>query len=93
VPVVIDDKSKKCVFLEVSDESKAYRLYDPHFQKIIISKDVISQEDECWNWDRSEEKCRLDDLKWKNYKSDIEEELEGNDIDSSESGSSSIPNK
>jgi len=43
----LNDKSKKCVFLGVNDESKAQKLYDPHSQKIIISKDVIFQEDEC----------------------------------------------
>ena len=43
----LDDKSKRCVFLGVSDESKTYKLYDPHSEKIIISKDVIFQEDEC----------------------------------------------
>ena len=53
----LDEKSKKCVFLGVSDESKAYRLYDPVSKKIIISKDVIFQEDECWNWGNSNEEC------------------------------------
>ena len=43
----LDEKSKKCVFFGVSDESKAYILYDPISKKIIISKDVIFQEDEC----------------------------------------------
>ena len=43
----LDEKNKKCVILGVSDESKAYKLYDPHSYKIIISKDVIFQEDEC----------------------------------------------
>jgi len=37
----LDDKSKKCVLLGVSDESKAYELYDLVSKKIIISKDVI----------------------------------------------------
>ena len=30
----LDDKSLQCVLLGVSDESKAYRLYDPISQKI-----------------------------------------------------------
>nr|KYP72897.1 Retrovirus-related Pol polyprotein from transposon TNT 1-94 [Cajanus cajan] len=45
----LDDKSRKCVFLGVSDESKAWRLYDPISKNIIVSKDVIFEEEE--NWD------------------------------------------
>ena len=46
----LDDKSFLCVLLGMSDESKAYRLYDPHSRKIVISRDVIFEENECWDW-------------------------------------------
>ena len=42
----LDDKSRKCVFLRVSDESKAWRLYDPVSKKIIVNKDVVFEEEE-----------------------------------------------
>jgi hypothetical protein len=42
----LDVKSIKCVFLGVSEESKAYRLYNPVTKKIIISRDVIFVENE-----------------------------------------------
>ena len=42
--VKLDDKSKQCVLFGVSDESKAYKLFDPVNRKIIISKDVIFEE-------------------------------------------------
>jgi len=54
---------------------------------------VIVQESECWNWNKSEEECKVDVLKWKDDESDIEEELEENDVDSSENGSSLVPNE
>ena len=38
-------------FTWVSEESKAYKLFDPISNKIIISQDVIFQEDQQWNWD------------------------------------------
>lgn len=41
----LDDKSKKCIFLGVIDESKAWRLYDPTMKKIVINKDVVFDED------------------------------------------------
>ena len=36
-----DDKGEKCIFLGVSDQSKAYKLYNPTTKKIIISHDVF----------------------------------------------------
>jgi hypothetical protein len=57
----LDDKSKKCVFLGVSNESKAYRLYDPTTKKIIISNNVLFEE-ESWDWGRTEEELKLDVL-------------------------------
>ena len=36
----LDDKSMKCVLLRVSEGSKAYWLFDPVLQKIMISRDV-----------------------------------------------------
>ncbi|MFS7989867.1 putative RNA-directed DNA polymerase [Helianthus anomalus] len=46
----LDARSHKCVFLGISQESKAYRLYDPKNKKIVISRDVIFDEDATWEW-------------------------------------------
>ncbi|RDX93349.1 hypothetical protein CR513_24400, partial [Mucuna pruriens] len=40
----LDEKSLRCVLLGISDESKAYRLYDPISQRIIVSRDVKYEE-------------------------------------------------
>ena len=37
----LDNKGEKCIFLGVSDHSKAYKLYNPITKKIVISCDVI----------------------------------------------------
>ncbi|PRQ42077.1 putative RNA-directed DNA polymerase [Rosa chinensis] len=66
----LDDKSYKCVLLGVSKESKAYRLYDPISERIVVSRDVVFEEDENWDWGRTAEEVRLDVLDW----SDGEEE-------------------
>jgi len=60
----LDDKSLKCVFLGVSGESKAYRLFDPLSKTIIISRDVRFEEEGSWDWDNSYEKAILVDLEW-----------------------------
>ena len=41
----LDAKNLACVLLGVSDESKAYRLYDPATRKIVVSRDVVFEED------------------------------------------------
>ncbi|RDY12788.1 hypothetical protein CR513_02369, partial [Mucuna pruriens] len=41
----LDDKITECVLLGVSEESKAYKLYDPFNKKIHISRDNKFQED------------------------------------------------
>jgi len=51
----LDDKSVICVLLGVSEESKAYRLYDPNSQKIVVSIDVVFEEDKHWEWEKTHE--------------------------------------
>jgi transposase InsO family protein len=40
----LDDKSFQCVLLGMSEESKAYRLYNPISEKIVTSRDVVFDE-------------------------------------------------
>ena len=47
----LEDKSLKCVFLGVSETSKAYKLYDPLTKKVVISRDVIFDEKKTWTWE------------------------------------------
>lgn len=46
----LNARSHKCVFLGVSQESKAYKLYDPTTQRVVISIYVIFYEDASWYW-------------------------------------------
>ncbi|XP_016649728.1 PREDICTED: uncharacterized protein LOC107881140 [Prunus mume] len=46
----LDDKGEKCVFLGISEISKAYKLFNPASKKIIISRDVVFDEEKTWNW-------------------------------------------
>lgn len=65
----LDDKSVRCVFLGVSEESKAYRQYDPISQKIIVRRDVVFEEGNNWDWDKNHKEVILADLNWDdNYK-------------------------
>ena len=91
----LDDKSKKCVFLGVNDESKAWRLYDPVSKKIIISKDVVFEEEESWECSGTEEEIKRDIFEWEDEEDDHnEKENDGtssNNLSCSSSSSSSSP--
>lgn len=45
----LDQKSEKTVFVGYSENTKAYKLYNPVTKKVIISKDVIFDEAKAWN--------------------------------------------
>ena len=45
----MDNKGDKCIFLGVSDKSKAYKLYNPSTMKIVISRDVVFDEKSTWS--------------------------------------------
>ncbi|CAO2824836.1 unnamed protein product [Amaranthus hypochondriacus] len=49
-----DPKGKKYLFVGYSEESKGYRLLDPHSKKLIVSRDVIFDESAKWKWDDDE---------------------------------------
>ena len=53
----LDDKSVNCVFIGYATQSKAYRLYNPVSKKVIISRNVVFDEESKWNWkgDQNEE--------------------------------------
>ncbi|KAI5336037.1 hypothetical protein L3X38_026171 [Prunus dulcis] len=63
--IKLDDKSLKCIFFGASEESKAYRLFDPVSHKVIVSQDVVFNKNQSWNWDESHEEAILADLEWK----------------------------
>lgn len=70
----LNDKSFKCVFLGVSEESKAFRMYDPESKKIVISRDMVFEEEEKWSWGKTSEEACCDDLEWGDEGKESEEE-------------------
>ena len=52
----LDNRSITCVLLGVSEELKGYRLFDPVAKRVVVSRDVIFEEEKQWDWDVSYEK-------------------------------------
>jgi hypothetical protein len=81
----LDEKSHRCVFIGVSEESKAYRLYDPKTKKVIVSRDVVFDENEGWNWRKSDDGVS-DIFTWEDIDNDgeisdyDEKSVEGDDL-------------
>jgi len=46
----LDDRGEKCVFLGVSEASKAYKLFNPLTKKVVTSRDVVFDEERTWDW-------------------------------------------
>ena len=49
----LDDRTRTLIHLGTEPGSKAYRLYDPMYRKIIVSRDVVFDETKRWNWSNS----------------------------------------
>jgi hypothetical protein len=44
----LDDKNEKCIFFGYSYRRMGYKLYNLITKKVIISRDVIFEEDKTW---------------------------------------------
>jgi len=57
----LDDKSEKCIFIGYGDRRMGYKLYNPITNKVIMSRDVIFEEDKTWQCNDDQEA-----IKWIN---------------------------
>lgn len=48
-------KNVECVNLGVSEEFKAYNLYEPVEGRVTISMDVMFDEEKCWDWNKKDQ--------------------------------------
>jgi len=45
----LEDRSTPMVLLGYVEGTKAYRLYDPHGDKVLVSRDVVFNEEAAWD--------------------------------------------
>jgi hypothetical protein len=76
--IKLDSRSSKCVLLGVSEETKGYKMYNPITKKVMISRDVIFEENKIWNWTESVTNVLL---KWGDAENDVTKEEFGENED------------
>lgn len=54
----LENRSRMLVHLGTEPGSKAYRMYDPTSRRIVVSRDVIFDEEKMWNWKNISEENR-----------------------------------
>ncbi|CAL9026855.1 unnamed protein product [Prunus brigantina] len=54
----LDLASKRCVFLGYGSCEKGYRLYNITTEKVIISRDVVFNEEASWDW-KAQQECSV----------------------------------
>ena len=47
----LDKKAEVGIFEGYNNQSKTYRVYMPHADKVIVSRDVKFTENDKWSWD------------------------------------------
>ncbi|CAL8990800.1 unnamed protein product [Prunus brigantina] len=73
----LDLASKRCVFLGYGSCEKGYRLYNITTEKVIISRDVVFNEEASWDW-KAQQECSVSVPLTEIV---FEKEKESNDID------------
>ncbi|GAA0154574.1 hypothetical protein LIER_12516 [Lithospermum erythrorhizon] len=64
----LDSRSKPCIFIGINEGTKGYRLFDAISERVIISKNVLFEEDKQWNWGEKQADQREDTLEWNDPK-------------------------
>jgi len=67
----LNDKSEKYIFVGYGDRRMGYKLYNPITKKVIMSRDVIFEEDKSWQWNDDQEA-----VKWISTDLILEDEVE-----------------
>ena len=49
----LDNRSRQLIHLGTEPGSKAYRLFDPTNRRVVVSRDVIFDENKSWDWKNS----------------------------------------
>jgi hypothetical protein len=49
----LTDKSKQMVFIGYDMNTKGYRVYDPATRRVVVTRDVVFEEEKKWEWSKN----------------------------------------
>jgi len=65
----------RCVLRKINEESNIYKLYDLIPQMIIVSINVVFEENKEWKWDNQHESTAKCELEWEDGENVVSEEF------------------
>ncbi|KAI5327801.1 hypothetical protein L3X38_027197 [Prunus dulcis] len=68
-----DDKASKGIFMSYGSCEKGYRIYNLQIEKIILSRNVVFDENKSWNWESKQDETVHVPLIFENGSSEITE--------------------
>ncbi|KAI5404433.1 hypothetical protein KIW84_051559 [Lathyrus oleraceus] len=70
----LQERRMKVVIEDNTEDSKAYRMYNPNFKKIIINRDIVFEENRAWDWGMNDDQGTTTSnvLTWENDGDDTE---------------------
>ncbi|GAA0187368.1 hypothetical protein LIER_34656 [Lithospermum erythrorhizon] len=60
----LDKRSTICIFIGICNNTKAYRLYNVETKKVVISRDVVFEEEKSWEWGKEHKQQIEIELEW-----------------------------
>ena len=60
----LDARSQMHILIGYSEESKGYKMFNPLTKEVTISRDVVFDESEPWDWGKTKEDVKNDVLDW-----------------------------
>ncbi|GAA0168386.1 transmembrane signal receptor [Lithospermum erythrorhizon] len=67
-----DERSTLCIFIGIYSNTKAYRLFDVKGEKLVISRDVVFEEDKHWEWETGHKQQIENELEWNDTSAEAE---------------------
>ncbi|GAA0160583.1 hypothetical protein LIER_17104 [Lithospermum erythrorhizon] len=75
----LDNRSKTCIFIGMNEGTKCYILFNVLTEKVMISRDVLFEEDKQWKWKELQAKPEQNDIEWSNTDGTTQEEAQNDD--------------
>ena len=82
----LDNKFEKCIFIGYCTQSKGYRLYNPENGQIVVSRNVLFDEEASWQWESVAQQTQVEETIEENEETVAQDQTHNQHTSSSSSG-------